>query len=195
MTELGTSEEMPFGVNVTGPLARRYAKAFLDSVPDDAERESNIQKISELAGLISGDTRSDAFFKDKRLSVEDALCSIHALCDSLNLGGALRRFLGVVTVNRRLDKLSSILAAVIELDRAERGEMMVEVQSAAPLSEAQRADLRARVSDMGHKSFIISESVNPALIGGLVVKIGPKLFDSSISGRLTRLQFAMKGAA
>ena len=69
------------------------------------------------------------------------------------------------------------------------------VTSAHPLSDVQREQLRARLIEAGYGNVDIRDSVDPTLLGGLVVRIGARLYDTSLKSRLQRLQYAMKGAA
>ena len=67
--------------------------------------------------------------------------------------------------------------------------------SAHPLTDVQREQLRARLIEAGYGNVNIQEAVDPSLLGGLVVRIGARLYDTSLKSRLQRLQYAMKGAA
>ena len=76
-----------------------------------------------------------------------------------------------------------------------RGIITAHVASAHPLSDVQRQQLRARLIEAGYGNVNIIEAVEPDLLGGLVVRIGARLYDTSLKSRLQRLQYAMKGAA
>ena len=76
-----------------------------------------------------------------------------------------------------------------------RGVIVAQVASAHPLSNVQREQLRARLIEAGYGSVNIQDKVDPSLLGGLVVRIGARLYDTSLKSRLQRLQYAMKGAA
>ena len=69
------------------------------------------------------------------------------------------------------------------------------VATAHALSDVQREQLRARLIEAGYGNVNIQEAVDPTLLGGLVVRVGARLYDSSLKSRLQRLQYAMKGAA
>ena len=76
-----------------------------------------------------------------------------------------------------------------------RGEIVADVASAHPLSDVQRAQLRARLTESGYSNVKLNERVEPALLGGLVLKIGPRIYDTSLRSRLQRLNYSLKGAA
>jgi F-type H+-transporting ATPase subunit delta len=91
--------------------------------------------------------------------------------------------------------LPQVIAAFAALLAEQRGQQTAEVSSAHPLTDVQRTQLTARLTEAGFSNVKLVERVDPALLGGLVVRIGSRLFDSSIKSKLQRLQYAMKGAA
>ena len=103
--------------------------------------------------------------------------------------------MGVVASNRRLSALQNIIAAFAALVAAKRGVVVAQVETAHPLTDVQEQQLRARLIEAGYGNVNIVKKVDPSLLGGLVVRIGARLFDSSLKSRLQRLQYAMKGAA
>lgn len=107
----------------------------------------------------------------------------------------VRNFVGVVIRNRRAALLSRIIAAFRALDAERRGEEQAEVVTAVPLDDTRRAQLLAALNRAGHARVRLAERVDPAILGGLVLKLGSRLYDSSIRSRLQRLAHAMKGAA
>jgi len=102
---------------------------------------------------------------------------------------------GVVAANRRLKALREIVSAFAALVALRRGVITAHVASAHPLNDVQRQSLRARLIEAGFGNVDIHERVEPDLLGGLVVRIGARLFDASLKSRLQRLQYAMRGAA
>ena len=104
-------------------------------------------------------------------------------------------FVGVVTGNRRLAALRSIVTAFAALVAAKRGIVVADVTTASPLSDVQEQQLRARLIEAGYGQVNIAKHVDASILGGLIVKIGARLYDTSLKSRLQRLQYAMKGAA
>ena len=101
----------------------------------------------------------------------------------------------MVTSNRRLSALRSIVNAFAALVAQKRGIIIAEVTSAHALTDVQENQLRARLIEAGYGQVNIQKHIDPSLLGGLVVKIGARLYDTSLKSRLQRLQYAMKGAA
>jgi F-type H+-transporting ATPase subunit delta len=129
------------------------------------------------------------------IDVTQACKAVLAVLEEQDFSKEVRDFAGVVATNRRLRNLRSIVAAFAHLAADRRGIVTAHVASAHPLNEVQRQQLRARLIEAGFGNVNIHESVEPDLLGGLVVRVGARLYDTSLKSRLQRLQYAMKGAA
>ncbi len=103
------------------------------------------------------------------------------------------KFLGVLAQNRRLAQLPAVTAAFRALAAAHRGEASADVTSAHPLDAAQVDALKARLKATVGRDVAVNLKVDPAILGGLVVRIGSRMIDSSIRTRLNTLAVAMKG--
>jgi len=123
----------------------------------------------------------------------DAERGVLAAGEAMGVDPTTRSFLGVLARNRRLGQLPAIIRAYRRLAAAHRGEATAEVVSAHPLDEEQvdqlRQSLRARVG----RDVSVDLRVDPELLGGLVVRVGSQMIDSSIRTRLNTLAQAMKG--
>lgn len=119
--------------------------------------------------------------------------AVFAVAEELGVDATTKNFLGVLAENRRLAQLPAIIRAFRSLAAQYRGERTAEVTSAHPLTEAQVAELRQQLRQRVGRDVAIDLSVDPALLGGLVVRIGAQMIDSSIRTRLTALASAMKG--
>ena len=127
------------------------------------------------------------------VSRENATKAVMAAAGTMGIDAVTTKFLGVLAHNRRLGDLPAIIRAFRQLAARHRGEIAAEVTSAHPLDDGQidqlKQQLRARVgSDVS-----VDLNVDPELLGGLVVRIGSQMIDSSIRTRLNALASAMKG--
>lgn len=119
-----------------------------------------------------------------------------ALLDATGIAGLTRSFIGTVAANGRARELPAMASAYLAELARRRGETTAAVTSAVPLSEAQLQQLSDSLrSVLGGAKVSIDARVEPDILGGLVVKVGSRLFDSSIRSKLQRLQLAMKGVA
>jgi len=180
--------------------AARYAQALL-GLADDL-RPTEPGAVDRIAGDLEGLFalwRDDADFRDfiadPRLDAVKQRAGAFAVLDRVGTGTEVRNLVGVMIVNRRLAELPAVAQAFGALLAARRGQQTADVTTAHPLNDTQRAQIVARLTEAGHSGVRLSESVDPSILGGLIVRIGSRLYDNSIKSKLQRLQYAMKGAA
>ena len=111
----------------------------------------------------------------------------------MKLDALTARFLGVLAQNRRLGQLGAVIRAFGSLAAGHRGEATAEVTSAHPLDAGQVSALKKQLRTKVGRDVAVDLKVDPAILGGLVVKIGSQMIDSSIRTRLNTLANAMKG--
>jgi F-type H+-transporting ATPase subunit delta len=127
-----------------------------------------------------------------QLAREAAAKAVAAVAAELKLDGLTTKFLGVLASNRRLGAFADVKAAFASLMAAHRGETTADVTSAHPLSDAQLTALKAKLKAGLGRDVAIQTHVDPAILGGLVVKVGSKLIDSSLRTKLDALALHMK---
>ncbi|MBC4014856.1 ATP synthase F1 subunit delta [Siccirubricoccus deserti] len=189
----------PQALNPTG-LAARYALALLALADDRRKADPTAldriaADLERLAAVWSEDSTFRHFVADPRLDAAAQKRGAFALLDRVGIGAEVRNLVGVLIANRRLSKLPEVAAAFGALLAARRGQQVADVVSAHPLSDTQRAQIAARLTEAGYSGVKLAERVDPTILGGLIVRIGSRLYDNSIKSKLQRLQFAMKGAA
>ncbi len=180
----------------TTGVAGRYASALfeladgaksLDQVAQDlATFRKMVAESTDLARLIASPVIPRALQGKALLAVLDAA----------GISGLTRNFVGTVAANGRARDLPAMASAFLAELAARRGETTATVTSAVPLSSAQLQQLSDSLrSVLGSNKVSIDARVEPDILGGLVVKVGSRLFDSSVRSKLQRLQLAMKGVA
>ncbi len=178
-----------------GGLADRYATALYALADENHALDSVIADMQALGRLIEASADFRRFLASPVIDVALGRQAALAVLAAEGFGKTVHDFVGVVASNRRLRNLPAIVAAFAALVAARRGVVTAQVVSAHPLDEIQLNQLRARLIEAGYGNVEIARSVDPSLLGGLVVRIGARLYDSSLKSRLQRLQHAMKGAA
>jgi F-type H+-transporting ATPase subunit delta len=178
-----------------GGLADRYATALYSFAEDAGALDSVVAEMEQLGRLIEASADFRRLIDSPLIDVQQARRAALAVLEQEGFGKPVRDFVGVVTSNRRLRSLRAIIAAFAALVAEKRGVVTAHVASAHPLSDVQRQRLRARLIEAGYGNVNIVEQVQPDLLGGLVVRVGARLYDTSLKSRLQRLQYAMKGAA
>ena len=170
----------------------RYASAIfdlakssgsLDAVSSEFETLGDVLRDSpDLADVIS----SPAYSRDQQGSV------IGAVADKVGVSDLTRKFLGLMAQKGRLALLPDAMQGFSTLLADHRGEVAAEVISAKPLSDMQREALAKNLKSSFGKDVKIDASVDPPLLGGLIVKVGSKMVDASLKSKLERLELAMK---
>ena len=178
-----------------GGVIDRYAAALYAHAEDVNQLDQVVQEMTDLGKMIDSSADLRRLLESPLIDINQARTAAFAVLDSHGFGKAVRDFVGVVSNNRRLRLLRSIVNAFAELVAQKRGVVVARVSSAHALSDLQRQQLRARLIEAGYGNVNILEQVEPDLLGGLVVRIGARLYDTSLKSRLQRLQYAMKGAA
>lgn len=176
-------------------LAERYAIALYAHAEESGQLDRTVEQMAALSRLIDESPDLQRLLETPLINVHEARRAALVVLAEQGFGKILHDFVGVVASNRRLGALRAIVSAFAALEAARRGVMVAHVASAHPLSELQRVQLAARLTEAGFGNVHFVETADPALLGGLVVKIGAQLYDTSLQSRLQRLQHAMKGTA
>jgi F-type H+-transporting ATPase subunit delta len=185
--------------NPTG-LSDRYALALLGLADDRRATDpgaldriaADLERVLE---LWQQDAGFQGFLADPRLAAREQMRGAFPVLERIGVGMEVRNLVGVMITNRRLGKLPEVAAAFGAKLAERRGQQIVTVTTAHSLNDTQRAQLVARLTEAGYSGIRLSERLDPTVLGGLVVRIGSRLYDNSIKSKLQRLQFAMKGAA
>jgi F-type H+-transporting ATPase subunit delta len=178
-----------------GGLADRYATALYSHAEDSHALDEVVTQMEALGRMIDESADLRRLLESPLIDVNQACKAVLAVLRQEGFGKPVCDFVGVVAANRRLRNLREIVAAFARLVADRRGIITAHVASAHPLTDVQRQQLRARLIEAGYGNVNIQESVQPDLLGGLIVRVGARLYDTSLKSRLQRLQYAMKGAA
>jgi F-type H+-transporting ATPase subunit delta len=178
---------------ITASLQGRYASALYDLAVEQGAVAAVEADLDQLGEAIRGSDDLAALIRNPEVSRDAAARAIDAVAGLLGLSALTKNFLGVLAQNRRLGKLPQIVGAFASIAATARGEVTAEVTSAHPLSDAQLTALTAKLKAREGKEVKLKASVDPEVLGGLVVRIGSQQIDSSIRTRLNTLAHAMKG--
>jgi F-type H+-transporting ATPase subunit delta len=175
-------------------MAGRYATALfelalaenaLDAVKADLDRfDALLADSADLARLV----RSPVF------GAEEQTKALAAVLDRAGIGGLAAKFLKVVTSNRRLFAVRDIIKAFRALVARHKGEVTAEVTLAEQPSEQHLAAVKDALKAVTKKDVQVDVKVDPSLIGGLVVKLGSRMVDTSLRTKLNAIKLAMKEA-
>jgi F-type H+-transporting ATPase subunit delta len=176
-------------------MAGRYANALFELALDNKAIDSVRQELDRFDDLVAG---SDDFRRLVRSPVFDAdaqLRALSAILDKAGISGLAANFLKVITTNRRLFAVRDMIRAYRALAARHKGEVTARVTVAEKLSDANLGALKdALKSVTGGKDIDLDVTVEPAIIGGLIVKVGSRMVDSSLRTKLNAIKIAMKEA-
>ena len=182
-------------ISSSGGLAGRYAAALYSYAGDQDALDLVVEQMDALGRLVDESSDLRRLLGSPLVDVNTAQKAMHAVLESQGFGKIVQNFAGVLVSNRRLAAMRGVITAFAALVAEKRGVVVAQVESAHPLTDVQEQQLRARLIEAGYGNVDIVKRVDPTLLGGLVVKIGARLYDTSLKSRLQRLQYAMKGAA
>ncbi|SFM53640.1 ATP synthase F1 subcomplex delta subunit [Pleomorphomonas diazotrophica] len=183
---MSEAETMVFGV------AERYATALFELASETGELEIVEADIARFETLHRESADLRRLMKSLVFSTEDQLRAITAVIEAAGLGHTVGNFIKLVAANNRLSALSDMFRRYRQLLADRRGEVTAGIVSAIPLSDGQLTDIKRALADISGKSVHVELDVDPSLIGGLVVKLGSRMIDTSLKTKLDALKIALK---
>jgi F-type H+-transporting ATPase subunit delta len=178
-----------------GGVAERYATALYAHADDMHALDSTIEQMERLGRTIDASADLRRLLDSPLIDVHTAQRAVRAVLAAEGFGTLVQNFAGVVVANRRQRELRNFVHAFSVMVSHRRGVVVAHVTTTHSLSDVQEQQIRARLIEAGFGNVDIHKHVDASLLGGLVVRIGARLYDSSLKSRLQRLQYAMKGAA
>jgi len=178
---------------IQASLGGRYALALFELARESNTIDAVETSLSRVRDALAGSEDFRRLTTSPVVARGAAARAVLATADQLGADATTRNFLGVLAENRRLGQLPQIVRAFRALAARHRGETTAEVTSAYPLDEAQVGELKQQLRQRVGRDVSVDLSVDPHLLGGLVVRIGSQMIDSSIRTRLNALASAMKG--
>jgi len=178
---------------MTAGVAGRYASALFDLANEQNQLDEVDRDLGKFQGLLDQSEDLSRLVKSPAFAAEEQERALGAVMDWAAIGATTGNFLKVVTRNRRLFAAEDMITTFRALLARHRGEVAAEVQSAVALTDAQLAALREKLKSSYGKDVRLDAKVDPSLLGGLVIKIGSRMFDSSLKTKLTDLKVVLKG--
>lgn len=178
---------------IRASLAGRYASALFALADEQKQIDTVAASLDKLAAALDASADFRGLLTSPVLSRSTSEKAVAAVAASLALGTLTSNILGVLANNRRLAQLPAVIRAFRTLTARHRGEVSAEVTSAHPLSDAQLDALKTKLKARVGRDVAVTTHVDPAILGGLVVKVGSQMIDSSIRTKLNAMSQAMKG--
>jgi F-type H+-transporting ATPase subunit delta len=176
-------------------MAGRYAAALFELAKDQRQLDQVADDLDSFDRMLGGSEELRRLVRSPVISAEDQAKALGALLDRARIGGLTANFFKLIARNRRLFAAADMIKGFRVLLARERGEVSADVTSAHPLTPDQMQLLSDGLKAQVGKNVKIATRVDPNLLGGLIVKVGSRMIDSSLRTKLDNLKVAMKGTA
>jgi F-type H+-transporting ATPase subunit delta len=176
-----------------GVIAERYATALFELAESQGVLDQVAGDLKTLKAMIRDSVDLRRLLDSPVLTRTESGKAIAALAEAAKFNGLTVNFLGLVAQNRRLFTLIGVINAYLGRLAAKRGELSAHVATAVPLSQSQLDALVSNLKTAFGGNVAVDVAVDPALLGGMVVKVGSRMVDSSLKTKLQHLKLAMKG--
>ncbi len=175
-------------------VAGRYASALFDLANESSSTAQIESDLAKFQALLDESPDFVRLVRSPIIAADDQSRAIAAVLEKAGIGGLTANFVKLVTANRRLFAIGDIIKAFRALAAKARGEISAEVTSAFALNDAQVASLKETLKASVGKDVTLQTRVDPAILGGLIVKVGSRMIDSSLKTRLQNLKLALNDA-
>ncbi len=177
-----------------GEVGARYASALFDLAKDGREIATVSADLKSLKTMIAESADLRILLASPVFDAEDKAKGLAAIADRAGFSPLTKKFLGLLAGQRRASALRDVITAFEALAAAWRGVVAAQVTPAIPLSPAQTSGLAAALRQALGADPEIETRVDPAILGGIKVRVGSRLYDASLKSKLDSLKFALKRA-
>jgi F-type H+-transporting ATPase subunit delta len=173
-------------------VAERYASSLFELALEAGVVEAVSSDLNTFQAMLDESADLKRLVASPVFSAEEQSRAISAIAEKAGISGLSANFLKVVAGNRRLFAVPGMITAYREIAAAHRGEVTAEVTSAHALDEAQETELKAALKSVTGKDVTVALTVDPSVLGGLIVKVGSRQIDTSLRTKLSTLKLALK---
>lgn len=170
----------------------RYATALFELADEAKALDAVAGDLDSIQALLEESADLTRLVLSPVFSADDQMRAIAVVLERAGIGGLAANFINLVARNRRLFAVQEMISAYRQLLAAARGEIAAEVTSAHALNDKQVKALKTSLKAVVGRDVLLESSVDPALLGGLIVKVGSRMIDSSLRTKLNNLKIAMK---
>jgi F-type H+-transporting ATPase subunit delta len=176
-------------------MAGRYAGALFELALESKATDAVKADLEQFEAMIAGSADLQRLVRSPVFGADEQLKALSAILDKAGIKGLAANFLRVITTNRRLFAVSQMIRAYRALVARHKGEVSAEITVAETLSDKNLDALKGALKNVtGGKDIDLDIKIDPAIIGGLIVKVGSRMVDSSLRTKLNAIKFAMKEA-
>jgi len=176
-------------------MAGRYASALFELALENKAVDAVKQDLEQFDALVASSADFDRLVRSPVFGADEQLRALSAILDKAGIKGLAANFLRVITTNRRLFAVRAMIRGYRALVARHKGEVVAQVTVAEQLNDKNIDALKSALKSVtGGKDIDLDVKIDPAIIGGLIVKVGSRMVDSSLRTKLNAIKFAMKEA-
>ena len=175
-------------------VSGRYATALFELARDEKSVDAVLADLTKFEAMLNGSADLKRLVRSPIFGADVQGKAIATILDDAKITGISAKFLKLLTANRRLFAVSDVIRAFRALVAKFKGEATADVTVAEPLSDKNLDALKTALKSVTGKDVALNVKIDPAIIGGLVVKLGSRMVDSSLRTKLNSIKHAMKEA-
>lgn len=175
-------------------VSARYAQALFDLASDNGQIANVDADLKSLKAMIADSADLRTLLASPAFDPEAKGKGLAGIADAAGFHALTKKFLAFLAHQRRANALGGVITSYEALSAAHRGVVSAQVTSAVPLTAAQTKGVAAALRQSLGKDPEIETRVDPAILGGLKVRVGSRLYDASLKSKLDSLKFALKRA-
>lgn len=176
-------------------IAKRYANALFDLADEQGLLDTVAGDLARIISAVDESTDLQRVLRSPVLDRDAQGKALKAILEAMEVSELTRNFVGLIAQNRRLFALTAMIDGFLSELARRRGEITAEVTAAKPLTDAQIKSLQDTLQNSIGGKVTVAPQVDPGLIGGLIVRVGSQMVDTSLRTQLNKMQLAMKGAS
>ena len=175
-------------------VSDRYASALYDLAAEKKLVDPVLEDLSNLKNMLKDNKELSLVIKSPLITSIDKLNIFESLLKKINANELTSTFLKVIEKNKRFSNLASIITQFMNINSQKRGDVLADITSADELNDDQKNNITNQLKSILGDKLSLSFDVDKNIMGGLIVKVGSKMIDTSLANKINKLKIAMKGA-
>ena len=175
-------------------VSDRYASALYDLAAEKKLVDPVLEDLSNLKNILKDNKELSLVVKSPLITSIDKLNIFESLLKKINANELTSTFLKVIEKNKRFYNLASIITQFMNINSQKRGDVLADITSADELNDDQKNNITNQLKSILGDKLSLSFDVDKNIMGGLIVKVGSKMIDTSLANKINKLKIAMKGA-
>ena len=175
-------------------VSDRYASALYDLAAEKKLVDPVLEDLSNLKNILKDNKELSLVVKSPLITSIDKLNIFESLLKKINANELTTTFIKVIEKNKRFSNLASIITQFMNINSQKRGDVLADITSADELNDDQKNNITNQLKSILGDKLSLSFDVDKNIMGGLIVKVGSKMIDTSIANKINKLKIAMKGA-